>query len=236
MMGIYFEDTFPQSEDLVGEMTYSYFNEVNLYKTSPQFGGDIGYLSAIPIEVVQKFSEENSESAGAKELSLGVLEIGANQGRTFYEGLAGRGYPVNVQKGDKIVLRPVLLDGSDVVTQNPAAAAAGHQELFILPVRGNLPTSYCNNWIPERPGNDGYSQCENAGWSLGCTWIGDSVLCNLMGCNWVTYPPTAPIPPYCGSSVGDDWSLANYEEWNKRFYLNVTIDMVETKMVERKID
>ena len=92
MMGIYFEDTFPQSEDLVGEMTYSYFNEVNLYKTAPQFGGDIGYLSAIPIEVVQKFSEENAESAGAKELSLGVLEIGANQGRTFLPRTAITGF------------------------------------------------------------------------------------------------------------------------------------------------
>ena len=92
------------------------------------------------------------------------------------------------------------------------------------------------NWIPEGPGTDGYSECQNTGFQFGCGWITNKDLCNVMGCNWVTYPPTAPTPPHCGDSPGEDWELGNYEEWNKRFYLNVTIDIVETKMVERKVD
>ena len=84
MMGIYFEDTFPQADDFYGENDYSYYNEANVYKKSTVMGTrGTGALSAIPIEVVQIFKDDIS--AGAKELSLGMLEIGINQGRTYFE-------------------------------------------------------------------------------------------------------------------------------------------------------
>jgi len=180
MMGIYFEDTYPQSVDYIEKNSYLYFNEVNCYRAINTGGGWswAGMLSAIPMEIVQVFADE--ETAGAKELSLGVLEIGANQGRVYYEGLGGRGYPVTVQKDDKLVLRPIFLEGEDLLTANPEAVRAGHQRLYVLPARGNIPCK-----VPD--GGGGYG-------------------------------------------------LGSYEDWSRRFYLNVIVDIVETKMVEQIIE
>ena len=192
MMGIYFEDTYPINHAYDYYEGYPfYFNEVNVYKQYLKGNAEngfhwanLGMLSAVPVEMVQIFADE--EAAGAKELSLGVFEIGQNQGRTYYEGLGGRGYPVTVQKNDKLVLRPVFLEGEDLLVANPEAVAAGHQRLYVLPARGNLPCQICDNEV--------------------------------------------------GGSCKGTWGLGSYEEWSRRFYLNVIVDIVETKMVEQIIE
>ena len=229
MMGIYFEDTFPDITGNPGECG-GYYNEMNVYQERDIMVGT-GLLSSIPMEVVQIFADK--DAAGAAELSLGVLEIGCNQGRTYFKGLGGRGYPVNVQRNDLIVLRPIWIEGADLIAQNPEAVRNGHTELAVLPVRGNFPFATCDEWVPEVP----YlpyikGDCVGPGWGL-CGLYGESWLC-YYPCSWEGEQKERDyVPGYC---LNDEWSLYNYEGWEKRFQLNVTLDMIETKIVEQILD
>ncbi len=261
VMGIYFEDVYPQVVGSPGTCD-NYYNELMLYHTDLL---EDASLSAIPLEIVH-ITANTSAAGDNPELSLGIVEVGCSKGRFYYEGLGGRGYPVNLQKGDKLVLRPLRFEGADIEIQNKYAWAAGHRDLAVVPAYGSIPFAKCNNndtcteysWVsPE-------NTTEKRGFV--CTWAfsDESGWKSLILGSWSANQcvPTYQFPALQGIfsvnsnnkwwheknstdwSMGkhhicvnwsdcDNYDLYNHVSWERRLHLNVILDATETVMKEQ---
>ncbi len=129
VMGFYYEDVFPQVAN-TSSLCESYYNELMVY-TDHFSQAEGGLLESIPMEVVHR--------SGDTDISLGIISVGCTLGRKFFSGLGGREYPINIQKGDKLLIKPLIIDGDDLLFQNSTAASYGHDALGVWPVYGHFP-------------------------------------------------------------------------------------------------
>jgi len=262
VMGIYFEDVYPQVVGSPGTCD-NYYNELMLYHTDLL---EDASLSAIPLEIVH-ITANTSAAGDNPELSLGIVEVGCSKGRFHYEGLGGRGYPINLQKGDKLVLRPLVFEGAEIEAQNTYAHKAGHTKLAVIPAYGSIPYSKCAD--------------EQSGTCIKRDWVAPEGTSAMLGhaCNWKHYYQTgwrgvnagwgerdcgmthedpdlaglfAATPQGQWYHVKDSgtwsmgfnykcvewadctvWELYNHVSWERRLHLNVILDATETVMKEQ---